>query len=323
MLQQNYNKQQAFSLMELLLVLLVMVAVILIGRSQYEKYVLRKDIAVVEQNLQLLFDQLDKSFNELSDTEKVNCASRINNNIIPDWSQILHSNLIPDITVGTITHPNFTVSCINPGFGQPAQLVITAPLNVKSDQMDWYAQRLNGFLEGDKVKWTKVFNYMFAGKDPYWILGGQLEQFKEKMSFSAANFMVNFTSAVNTYNASPLYIVIKGVGNENKNFEFEAPVNTAIQKKFSLFLAANNTLSISKIEIYCAKNRNIKIWSLDNSALNNLPATEDNPLIIYLSVDQYFQPPGEDYYYKAKYGDNAGHSNIYFNPYSAVLWACF
>lgn len=188
MSKQNHE-QHAFTLLELLLVLLVIVGIIIVARNQYEKYALRKDIAIVEQDVQLLFDQLDRNFYSLTDSERENCEAQSDIKIVDDWSQILSSSLIRDISTVPV-HPDFRISCKNPKSDAPAQLVITASLNIpdriEPDQASWYAKRLGGELSGSDVVWTKIPAYMHAGKDPYWILSGQLEQFKKSLSIPTA-----------------------------------------------------------------------------------------------------------------------------------------
>lgn len=318
--QQNHNKHQAFTLVEMLLVLLLLITVILVGRSQYEKYVLRKDIAVVEQNLQLLFDQLDRSFYELSDAEKASCSSKINNSIITDWSQILSSSLISDITVGTVTHPDFTVSCVDPETNQPAQLVITAPLTVKLDQMDWYAQRLRAIRDGNNntVKWSKIPTYMFAGKDPFWVLAGQLSQFKEKMKVPTSDFIVT-ANVPSVGTSKPVRIVVSYVyEGKNATVELNTSGNSAPQEKLTFFLekGLDKYLDISDISIYCL-NGGDKVFS--HSAVNNLPLKSGIPLLVNFGIYFELNTFGEMYTW-ATYSDNAGHSGNF--PEDYYYWPC-
>ena len=177
MKQQNY-KQHAFTLMELLVVLLLISGIIFASRAMYQKYILQKDVKVVQQNLELLFNILDRSYFALSADDQKVCATKINTNNITanDWQLILPSNLVPQ--TGTPLHPNFIISCDNPTSNAPAQLIIKSPLNVTTDQLGWYAERLGGVKDGLNVKWQKIPSFTNLGKDALWIMGGQIEEFK-------------------------------------------------------------------------------------------------------------------------------------------------
>jgi hypothetical protein len=189
MRQQNF-KQYAFTLMELLLVLLLISGILFAGRVVYQKSLLKKDIAVVQQDVEQLFNILDRSYFTLSADDQKVCSSKINNSNITenDWKLILPSNLVPQVE--TPPHPNFIISCENLSSDTPAQLIIKTPLNVSTDQLSWYAQRLGGVADDIYTKWQKIPTFTHEGKDPLWILSGELEEFKTQLNVPTSSMTI-------------------------------------------------------------------------------------------------------------------------------------
>jgi len=163
------------------LVLLLIAGILVAGRSIYQRYLLKKDIDVVKEDVEQLFDILDKNYFELSEDARQRCST-INNAKITNanWALILPSSLIPQTE--NPPHPKFIIGCENPSSDVPAQLTIRALLTVKDDKLGWYAERLGGVVDGSYVKWQKIPTFTYAGKDPLWILSGQLQQFTKKLS---------------------------------------------------------------------------------------------------------------------------------------------
>jgi|GEM_PF-4921351 len=241
------DKKSAFTLMELLLVLLLISGLIIAGRTLYEKFLLRKDIQVTQQNVQLLFDILDKNFYKLTKEDQAICDSTIQTSSITneEWALILHTNLIPN-TGSPSSHPNFMISCV-PQSGVPAKLVIKAPLNVSSDQLPLYAEKLGGVVDGSYVKWQKISTYTHAGKDPLWYLSGQLGRFKSALTIPDGYLITELGPFYDRFRVSLSYS-IKGVTN---TMETQVSYSDTVTNKVKLPFNVNS-INITNVKVYCS-----------------------------------------------------------------------
>ena len=308
MKQQNY-KQHAFTLMELLVVLLLISAIILASRAIYQKYILQQDITVVQQNIEQLFNILDRSYFALSSDDQKICASKINNSIVlpdnsTDWKFILPSNLVPQ--TGSPKHPNFIISCINPSTNTPAKLVIQSPLNVSTDQLAWYAERLGGIKDGTNVKWQKIPSFTNLGKDALWIIGGQIEEFKSLTTLPKTYLTLQIGNVPTVLGSNSVEVMLTydaGSGPQTvgqytdqwntTTLKFSLPDGTRSINIKKITIKCNNAIvsSVGSINSLLLVNNNITVSVFFN--LNNIfPPTPIQPLLSVNSrLVSGFNPP--------------------------------
>jgi prepilin-type N-terminal cleavage/methylation domain-containing protein len=167
---------RGFSLLELMFVLLVMTGILIASYQRYETYKAKQDIASVEQNVQLLFYQLNSFYaniatppckecsdkdgnpisNTLCDIDHRSIASEVSNEKMGDYwpKQLLKSNII-DTKYGKDGYAVSAVSTyarddkcdnITPCYLFAHMVLVKAKLN-NTANIAWYATRLSASCE--------------------------------------------------------------------------------------------------------------------------------------------------------------------------------
>lgn len=169
---------KAFTLLELMLVLVLAAIITFMGISRYQLYRRDKDIAAIQQNIYLLFQATDVYYH-------ITCnASQPFSVTIQD---LKNANLMPMLFKTELATLNdYQVSASNIGTTAKTQkpiymLQVSVTLNVPSSTLNWYQQLLNATsTQGQLVIWQKLPSFsvqtMSSG---LWIMNTGLRQFKE------------------------------------------------------------------------------------------------------------------------------------------------
>ena len=195
----DQKQQQGFSLIELLLVLVVMVSILLAGYHRYQQYIIKKDLAIVRQNVAMLFNSLDAYYAQLVSNAKplpctqgvisVSKAELLQQSL---WPQLLSSNLaaVTDYGVSSNQTPiEIKELTSNEACHYTHQLIVTVYLDPSITNLSWYASMLEAKVENGKLQWTKMPGYTYTrsgmGSD-LWIMGGELAVFKKALTTTAS-----------------------------------------------------------------------------------------------------------------------------------------
>lgn len=174
----NLNPRQTpgFSLLELLLVLIIVAGIILLGYNRYQLYQQQRNISALSENINLLLQATDIYYH-------INC--RINPTFQVSIDDLKKAGLFPNLVDVSIAS-NYAVNAQNIGLtvttSKPIyQLSAQVTLNVPSNLLSWYLQRLNATeINGNNLKWTRLPSYSIPTTESgLWLARTGLHQFKE------------------------------------------------------------------------------------------------------------------------------------------------
>jgi type II secretory pathway pseudopilin PulG len=174
-----YPRQlKAFTLLELMLVLVLAAVITFIGISRYQLYRRDKDVIALQQNVYLLF-QATNVYYHLTCKASQPFSVSIQN--------LQQANLLPNLFQTELaTLSNYQVSAKSMGNTAQTQkpiymLQVSVTLTVPSSTVSWYQQRLNATSsQGQQVIWQKLPSYSVPTVSPgLWIMNTGLRQFKE------------------------------------------------------------------------------------------------------------------------------------------------
>lgn len=170
------NRHNGFSLLELMLVLVLIAVILIVGIGRYQLYRREKDIAALQQNIDMLFLALNTDY-------RINCraSSTYKPNISNLKFNFIDTRLAPSIAnyavnasqIGTTTASNKPIYQLS--------VSVTLPPNTPIDTMSFYQQKLNATtFSGTTLTWTRLPSYSIPGvSGGLWISTSGLRTFKE------------------------------------------------------------------------------------------------------------------------------------------------
>lgn len=180
------KQHSGFTLLELLLVLAVVAVVLFLGIGRYQQHKKMADIAVVEQNVNILFDALNTYYYQY-------CRQDRDFSSMTNMQQLQQANLLPYLVKTNLVVPgsdgyDYQVQATLIGktmtSGKPIyQLSITAQLNIPNDvqTVTTYQQLLNAkSVAGTRLTWVRLPTYTISSvASNLWIMNNSLHFFKE------------------------------------------------------------------------------------------------------------------------------------------------
>lgn len=169
---------KAFTLLELMLVLILAAVITFMGISRYQLYRHDKDIAALQQNVYLLFQATNIYYHT---------TCKANQSFSVSIQDLKNANLMPNLFNTEFASINdYQVSATNIGNTVQTQkpiyrLQVSVTLNVPTNTIDWYRQRLNATAaQGQQIIWQKLPSYSIPTVSAgLWIMNTGLRQFKE------------------------------------------------------------------------------------------------------------------------------------------------
>lgn len=177
----NQQQHKGMTLLELLLVLIIAASIIFLGINRYQLYKRQKDIEVLRQNVNSLFQATNTYY-------RLNCRNGQPFQVF--IVNLMRSGLMPPLTKSDLVTPGtYQVGATKIGQTQQTkkdiyQLWVSANLNIPPTDtltMQTYQQMLNASaFKGNQLTWIRLPSYsiptMASG---LWISESELRQFKE------------------------------------------------------------------------------------------------------------------------------------------------
>lgn len=194
------QKNNGITLFEILLVLLIMSSILLFSVNRYIIYKRDKDIAAVQQNINLLFQATNTYYhlccsakNGVQHNNPQCDTACLNNQFCVNLNDLVNANLITESNINTTAlAKHYAVSALLMGYTQHSQkpiykLIVSANLNVPVSSMAFYQNLLNASEinenNSQQLDWGKLPSYQIVTMNSHaWINTAGLRQFKEAMS---------------------------------------------------------------------------------------------------------------------------------------------